>query len=348
MSLEPTEPTEPTGGQDAHHSDPDPDHGPDTDTLQQAFDLAGISAPSLTRFARVHRGRTHDGADVVVKRAARNSADAVATWTRGLAAGGIGVVTPLAVGGDNPRPFPAGAADEAPESWVVYPFVQGDAYHGTPSQIRSAGELLGAVHAAEVATGGMRKYHYPDADPDVVADDLTRLWAVFREHAPEQEVEPLVDAVTRRSGQWLSEALPALRAADAAGELPRVAATDDFKANNLVFVGDEPIVIDPDNAAVMPRILDLALAVVLFHNESETSPARMLTTLEWELFLTGYRSKVDLTDHERRLWPAALLHQWWEEGTWVLEDNDEQAWADERQHDFLLALAAMDVSIFPL
>lgn len=45
---------------------------------------------------------------------------------------------------------------------------------------------------------------------------------------------------------------------------------------------------------------------------------------------------MDLTPSEIELWPAALLHQWWEEGTWALEDNDDAAWADDRQRSFLL------------
>ena len=40
----------------------------------------------------------------------------------------------------------------------------------------------------------------------------------------------------------------------------------DYKANNLIYK-DTPVLIDPDNAKWIPRMFDLALALLLFHNE---------------------------------------------------------------------------------
>ena len=38
----------------------------------------------------------------------------------------------------------------------------------------------------------------------------------------------------------------------------------------------------------------------------------------------------------------------WEEGTWALEDNDADAWADPRQGGYLRALTVVTPEDFPL
>ena len=58
-------------------------------------------------------------------------------------------------------------------------------------------------------------------------------------------------------GRRFAHALPSLRTAD----LPAAAVTSDFKANNLVYTSTGPVMVDPDNGGVEPRLLDLALAV---------------------------------------------------------------------------------------
>ena len=65
--------------------------------------------------------------------------------------------------------------------------------------------------------------------------------------------------------------------------LPHVATPHDFKANNLVLI-PEPFLIDPDNATWIPRIFDLALTLLLFHNEHDQAPDRVFTIDEWKLF----------------------------------------------------------------
>lgn len=57
---------------------------------------------------------------------------------------------------------------------------------------------------------------------------------------------------------------------------------------------------------------------------------------------------MDLTERERELWPHAVAHMLWEEGTWALEDNDADAWADPRQGGYLRALAVATPEDFPL
>ena len=145
-----------------------------------------------------------------------------------------------------------------------------------------------------------------------------------------------------------STALPALRAADHADPLPRAGVSSDCKAGNLVFVDAMPVLVDPDNGGVEPRIFDLALAVILFHNECTTAPGRLLDLDEWTRFASAYLRHVTLSQRERDLWPLALDHMLWEEGTWVLQDNDEDAWADARQGVQLLDLALTAPARYPL
>lgn len=69
---------------------------------------------------------------------------------------------------------------------------------------------------------------------------------------------------------------------------------------------------------------------------------------EWDAFARAYLAHVDLTERERELWPHAVAHMLWEEGTWALEDNDADAWADPRQGGYLRALAVATPEDFPL
>ena len=78
-------------------------------------------------------------------------------------------------------------------------------------------------------------------------------------------------------------------------DLPHIATTYDYKANNLIMT-PEPYLIDPDNATWAPRIFDLALALLLFHNEHHDAPDRVFTTQEWKTFLSGYQTYVELTE----------------------------------------------------
>lgn len=100
--------------------------------------------------------------------------------------------------------------------------------------------------------------------------------------------------------------------------------------------------------AFEPRIFDLAMAVVLFHNECPTAPGRLLTREEWHIFATAYLQRVHLTAREYELWSAALDHMRWEEGTWVLEDSDAAAWSDPRQARYLADLTLAMPERYPL
>lgn len=329
---------------------------PDTQTLRHAFGLAEIEERSLSPWASVHRARSADGQEVVVKRTAGQGhrAAAMADWTRALAAAELPVVTPADLAAANPQAVPASQDDGEPDWWVVYPFVTGRPYAGTLDDIAAAGDLLGHLHAVELPGNlrdRLRPYAWTDVTHDAVEGDLETLDAAFAQNVPHRATDASTTVHTLAE-RWWTVSLPALVAADDKELLPRAGVTSDYKASNLVWatVGDRerPVLVDPDNGGLEPRILDLALALILFHNECPTAPSRLLTAAEWERFATAYLRHVDLTDRERELWPAAVDHMLWEEGTWVLEDNDTDAWADPRQGAQLLDLALATPSGYPL
>lgn len=312
------------------------DTAPTLTELAVALGLHDVQPESLTRFARVHRARTADGQDVVVKVAGAQPArvGAMARWQRDLAGQGVPVIAALDLEGDNPRQV-------GEDWWVVYPFLDGAAYTGTPEQIESAGELLGRIHAAEVNTDGLRAYEWPDTPHEDVISDLETLEEVLTAQG-----DPEAFAAVRALADRWWENKTRLEARD--GDLPRCGVSSDYKANNLIWSGSVPTLVDPDNGGHEPRLFELAFVATLFHNECDGAPGRLLDAGEWSRFLTGYARHVELTEAERELWPLVLDHILWEEGTWVLEDNDEAAWADSRQRAYLLDLARASVDRFPL
>lgn len=305
-----------------------------------------MSGESLSPYASVYRGRSRDGREVIVKRTASGEqrARAMAAWVRALHDAGIPVVTPVPVGSPNPQQV-------GKDWWVVYPYVDGRPFDGSDDDLRQAGELLGRLHAAPVDDGvlsGLRYYEWPATSGDDVDDDLAVLDERLREHGGDR-AEESVQTVRALAQRWLTHSLPALLAAEDVDPLPRAGVTSDYKAANLVYSpGSGPTLVDPDNGGLEPRLLDLAMAVVLLHNECPTAPARMMSTDEWGRFYAGYATQVTLTASERALWPAALDHMLWEEGTWVLEDNDDAAWADPRQGGYLRDLARTTPDRYPL
>mgnify|MGYP003438538562 CR=1 FL=1 len=88
--------------------------------------------------------------------------------------------------------------------------------------------------------------------------------------------------------------------------------------------------IDPDNATWIPRIFDLALVLLLFHNEHEKAPDRVFTVDEWKLFLSGYNEYMVLTDQEKVLWEKAKQHVFLDEVMWLMAEYEED-WQNPSQ-----------------
>ncbi|WUD73404.1 hypothetical protein OG937_17825 [Streptomyces sp. NBC_00510] len=271
------------------------------------------------------------GTEAALKKAAspQTAAAAVAGWTRALAARGVPVVTPL----DGPAANPARIGEG---DWVAYPWVEGRPYRGTEADIEAAGDLLGRLHAHSAdGPAAVPAFTWPDHGPTDLEADLDALRPALARHAP-----AVREAATARLELWsrtlMTRLLPALRDAG----LPRVVASMDFKANNLVYAEGGPVLIDPENAEYAPRLLDLALALLLFHTESPGAPPRPFTPREWAVFHDAYRRHCTLTAAEVALWPVAVRYMQVEWGVWTLLDATESDdWADPRQRAFLTALA---------
>lgn len=314
--------------------------------LQRAFGLAAVDSESLTPWATVLRARAADGAEAVVKVTATKPerAAAMAAWTTALAELGVPVVTPLALAADNPQRI-------GDDWWVVYPFIEGRPYEGGADDARAAGDLLGRIHAAPVPDAvlrAMRQYEFTDADFDDSHDDLVTLQEELPKHLSD-DAAPLLAGVQQLLDRWWNTALPALKAADSDEPLPRAALSSDYRSTNIVFADDGRLVlVDPDNGGVEPRLFELAMALVLFHREAATAPGRMFSDAEWRAFCEGYSAHVTLTDRERELWPHAVDHMLWEEGTWAIEDTDADGWANPRERGYLADLAVVTPERYPL
>ncbi|WP_293694106.1 phosphotransferase [uncultured Agrococcus sp.] len=315
---------------------------PTSEELAKAFGLDFVDSESLTPWATVLRGRSSEGQQIVVKRTAdsRERALAMAAWTTAVERDGVPIVAPVPLPQENPQQV-------GDDWWVVYPFIAGDPYRGGEGDARAAGDLLGRIHAVPLPqdlTAAMRQYEFPDTAWADVETDLNTLADIL----PEQLGEQAMRSVRALGQLWWDDSLPALREEDANAPLPRAVLSSDFRATNIVHSPHGVVLIDPDNGGYEPRLFELAMAIVLFHREAPDAPARMFSDEEWLAFYSGYEQHITLTDRERRLWPAALRHMLWEEGTWVLEDTDADGWADAREHGYLRDLALTTAERFPL
>ena len=264
-------------------------------------------------------------------------------WTRALHRAGIDVVTPIELAASNP-----GQVDGS--WWVVYPFVEGDPYEASAMQLEAAGRLLGQIHAAAIdakVLGSLRSYRWPTIGRDEIDEELATLAEVveLRLGSAGQHATRCLRSLGER---WWSSSLPELLAAGRDEPLPCAGVSSDYKANNLVFGDGRATLIDPDNGGLEPRIFDLAMAAVLFHTERAGAPGRLFEPREWNLFVASYLAQVDLTRRERELWPAALDHMLWEEGTWLIRHSDDADWSDERQAAYLADLAVAHPARYPL
>jgi Ser/Thr protein kinase RdoA (MazF antagonist) len=274
------------------------------------------------------------GQRVVVKKGSPKRPGAVAAWCRRLASTGVPVVTPV----DLPTGNPVTIADQA---WVVYPWIDGRPYHGTDDDIAAAGDLLGRIHAAPEPDLPLHDLSWHDYQPDGVASDLDGLAERFARHAP-GDTDRLLARLGPLARDFQAVTAPAVRDAG----LPVASVSGDFKASNLVYTADGPVLVDPDYAVRAPRIHDLALAALLFHTSHHEAPGRMFSDPEWRVFRDAYLARVELTDHERRRWPDAIDYILGDEGIWAILDSSE--WHVDRQRSFLIDLAGTDRHAFPL
>lgn len=304
-----------------------------TDDYSEVFLRFGIQPQkSIYPYAPVFRG-VIGGQAVAVKRT--RSAEAMGRWLRYLAGVGLPVVTPL-----------AGPHRIGRHHWVAYPWIDGRTYDGSSPDIHAAGDLLGRLHAAGdgEASTGLPGFQWPDHHEESVEDDVAGLDKVLKAHRPDLHREVL-GRFAPRLRSFMATTLPAVRDAG----LPVADVTLDFKAVNLVYAEAGPVLIDPDNGERAPRLLDLALAVLLFHNDLPDRPATLFDEMEWAVFRDAYLGHVRPTVRERELWPTALLYMLLEWGVWAVVNGGEVGdWDNPRQAAFLADLLTMDVTRYRL
>ncbi|QUW19012.1 hypothetical protein [Agrococcus sp. Marseille-Q4369] len=302
------------------------------DEVQAAFGEVLTIEPgeSLSPWSEVWPARVHGGdGDVaaVVKRT-WSAPVPLEAWQRALVAHGIRTVAPLvppvAVGsGDQAEPFDAattggGAGDEIAddENWVAYPRLRGREWDGGADDPTAAGRLLGRMHAASagLAIDGFPPFEWGSADRRSIDEDIDAIRDSAAQHWPHSDASRWIAQL-----DGFADRLERMRAAD----VPAMPVSLDHRAVNLLFDDQGALALDLENAAFAPRILDLAVAALLFPLEHVGSGGSALGSDEWAAFRGGYLSEAHLTQEERDIWPNALTYMKLEWGTWHLTEGVE-------------------------
>lgn len=206
------------------------------------------------------------------------------------------------------------------DTWVVYPFVDGNTYDGSSKQIEMAGELLGRIHAASNNTfnHGFEWRKFENDFFEEVGEDCETIKNKYG----------TVPNLSRIQSFVLDDQFKKIRNV----EVPYVDGIWDYKASNLIYSTDV-ILIDSDNSGYVPRVIDLALALLLFNTESPKAPDRPFTEAEWHVFMKGYNRFVTLEAIEGELFCDFLEFTFVDEAIWAIVDLDDDE--PKRQQDFI-------------
>ncbi|MBF8441197.1 serine kinase [Serratia ureilytica] len=295
--------------------------GGDIIAIAGRFALDTAQPPlSLYPYAPVYKIGEH-----ILKRTRPTSgeAQALAAYLTALHRQGVDVVAPTAC-----------PQEIAGSMWVVYPFVAGEKYAGRDEQIIAAGRLLGRIHALSSAdnNAGLAVYDEYALTEDDISADLDEIASHAASQGLTLDIEALKTHMLQIAGR---------QTALSARDLPCVETPYDFKADNLIYVAqDRPVLIAPDNALFLPRVFDLALVLLLFHNALDSAPDRVFTVREWRLFLTGYGESVALTAGEVQSWHQAVEHLFLDEVLWLMADFAD-GWRDPRQTALFFSLIGL-------
>ncbi len=302
------------------------------------------SLESIYAYAPVYRFSYGDRDWVLKRTAVRSDGEAIAAWTSYLVSQGIGSVAPVPDFGQNPRSFPSGK-NGTEENWIIYPFIPGIPYTGNSTQIHCAGKLLGKIHAAGMTRDFNLKVSKTVVDVeekeiegniDIIIPEIDKLSPGKRENAQ--------NILTSYYQRYQKEALTKLLKID----LPLTNCSWDYKAANLIYQSDtSPILVDPDHGGRIPRMYDLATALLLFHCDLPSAPNRMFTPQEWVNFLEGYKQSIQPTVEEQKTWSDLLLCAWMDEALWLLSHFPE-GWADADESLYLLSLLTTNLDDFSL
>lgn len=294
--------------------------------IVKEFGFEGEEEPvSIYPFSPVYRMTRPEG-DFIVKKTQHpiEKAYRLMRYTSTLNEQGVDVIVPAKIQAENPRTF-----DE--ETYVVYPFIQGVPYKGENWEITEAGRLLGRIHSRSAVDNefGLETYDVFDFTENEVNESFQHIVQNAAAHG--LTINPALEARLLQAVRQQEELKQA--------GLYSVATPHDFKANNLVYT-PQPYLIDPDNAGWVPRIFDLALVLLLFHNELATAPDGPFTKQLWHLFLAGYGESVNLSHEEKMNWPKALAHVFLDEVMWLMADVEED-WQNQAQRSLFDSLTQL-------
>ena len=243
-------------------------------------------------------------------------------YTTNLERNGIPIVTPVKLPSENPKQIDN-------DCYICYPFIDGANYKGTNNDIVQAGELLGRIHKLSSTDNvfNLEKYDVFDFYDHEVDDHVEIIKNYVDSYPVDIDIQNLKKLLYKAvyNQAYLKNA-----------SLKCVETPHDYKANNLIFK-DNPVLIDPDNAKWIPRTFDLALALLLFHNELSSAPNRVFTPKEWQLFLGGYLAHQTLTKTEIKTWNMAVLHVFLDEVMWLMAEVDED-WKRNEQRELFVSV----------
>ena len=275
---------------------------------------------SIYPFSPVYRVKTGNQ-DVIVKRTQEHANDLM-NYTSMLKRNGVNVVTPVNLKIENPQKI-------GESNFVVYPFIEGTPYTGTEQEIVEVGKLLGKIHSLSPESNTFQLYEYDVYDFN--HDEVKESMEAISRHVSQARIEFDLDSLR----QFLLESV-SLQEEVQHADLLHVTTPYDYKANNLVMT-PKPYLIDPDNASWVPRIFDLALALLLFHNEHSYASDRVFTTIEWKKFLSGYKMYTNFTEIEIAYWEKAIGHVFLDEVMWLMAEYEED-WQNPAQQNLFLSL----------
>ena len=299
---------------------------------------------SLYDYAPVYRFN-YQGRDYVIKRTGvRSSGNAIAAWTNYLVSQGIKSVAPVKDFGQNPSRFLSEENNTA-ENWVIYPFITGIPYTGNNTQILAAGRLLGKIHAAGMETDFQLKVIKTAIfrEENEINREINEVCQQVEQYA-RPKLEMTREILASYSQRYLEDALPKMLDVKS----PLTNCSWDYKAANLVYPTDNsPILIDPDHGGRIPRMYDLATALLLFHCDLTPAPKRIFTAAEWTIFLAGYKQYVRPTKEEISTWKDVVLCAWVDQALWLLGHFPE-GWANSEESGYLMSLLTTNLSQFLL
>lgn len=292
-----------------------------------AFDINTSNTELIYKYAPVFKCK-YKKQTVVLKRTKSEEDKALKLfeWSKYLCNNNVEVVTPIDKNGFNPI-----KVDD--KLWVMYPFIEGRKYNGTLQDIKKAGDFLGRLHLAgenrKTLINGFNWSAYNDEFMDEVKEDIENITQKYKNIVEGRYLNKLKLTIDNMFNKKLSLFKKV--------ELPMVDGCWDYKANNLVYTnGDVPVLIDPDNCGYIPRIFDLALALILFHTEMDTAPGRIFTQVEWEAFKSAYVKHIKITDIEKEIWVDYLNFVFIDEALWAIVNIEDDE--PKRQKDFMKSL----------